>query len=142
MSFMVLFLSPRLFLNFSLVHCSLEIVFLEGLWLGWKLDYVSSLFVADRGGGGSSVLKKSCKNGEEESRLNTDSSCEVGPTLACLGLQTAATEMSVKARERRTSGLVCSLLRLLPCFTEHLQYSDSHSFLGPTIRFNFHIYGE
>lgn len=71
-SSMVLFLSLKFFLNFSLVHCSLEIVFLEGLWLGgnWIMS-LASLWQADRGGGGSSVLKKSWKNGEEESRLNT-----------------------------------------------------------------------
>lgn len=80
--------------------------------VGWKLDNVSSLFVADRGHAGGGGSSEQCPQGvlQEwgvEGRLNKDSSCEVGPSLACLGLQTAATRMSVKGRERRTSGLGC-----------------------------------
>lgn len=55
MSSMVLFLSPRLFLNFSPVRCSLEIVFLEGLWLGgnWIMSLTSLCQIEEEEGAGS-----------------------------------------------------------------------------------------
>lgn len=66
---------------------------------------------------GGAVSSKSPARMGRESRLNSYSPCEVGLSLACLRLQMTATRMSVKGRERRPTGLVCSLsCQLLPCF--------------------------